>query len=112
MRAIVIILILAVIGFLAYTAFFSLTEEEKMVKALEDEFDDAVGNFLRAGRTMAGTGLDTTSDVDDAVRKIKKTEKELQELIPRLTEEPAKKKAEKLQEKIKVFSQKNDIDFY
>lgn len=112
MRAIVIILIVAVIGFLVYTAFFSLTEEEKMVKALEDEFDDAVGNFLRAGRTMAGTGLDTTSDVDDAVRKIKKTEKELQELMSRLTEDAAKEKAEKLKGKIKEFSLKNDIDLY
>ena len=112
MRAVIIILILAIIGFLVYSVFFSLTEEEKMVKALENEFDDAVGNFLRAGRTMAGTGLDTTSDVDDAVRKIKKTDKELQELMPKLTEESAKKKAEKLKEKIREFSRKNDIDLY
>jgi len=112
MRAIIVILILAIIGFLAYSIFFSLTEEEKMVKGLEDNFDEAVGNFLRAGRTMAGTGLDTTSDVDDAVRMIKKTEEELQELMSRLTEESAKKKAKKLEEKIREFSKKNDIDLY
>jgi uncharacterized membrane protein YukC len=112
MRAIIIILILAILGFLAYTYFFSLTEEEKMVKSLENDFDEAVGNFLRAGRTMAGTGMDTTSDVDDAVRKIKKADKELQELMTRLTEESAKKKAEKLENKIKEFSTKNDIDLY
>jgi len=112
MRAIIVILILAIVGFLAYTFFFSVTEEEKMVKALENDFDEAVGNFLRAGRTMAGTGLDTTSDVDDAVRKIKKAEKELKELMTRLTDESAKKKAEKLDNKIKEFSKKNDIDLY
>ena len=112
MRAIMIILIIAVVGFFAYTAFFSLTEEEKMVKALENDFDEAVGNFLRAGRTMAGTGLDTTSDVDDAVRRVKKAEQELQVLRSRLTEESAKKKAEKLRDKIREFSRKNDIDLY
>jgi len=112
MRAIIFILILAILGFLAYTIFFSLTEEEKMVKALEGDFDKAVGNFLRAGRTMAGTGLDTTSDVDDAVRTIKKTEKDLQELMSRLTEESAKKKANELEDKIREFSKKNDIDLY
>jgi pyridoxal biosynthesis lyase PdxS len=112
MRAVVIILILAIVGFLVYTQFFSLTEEEKMVKAVENEFDEAVGNFLRAGRTMAGTGLDTTSDVDDAVRKIRKADKELQELMTRLTEESAKKRAEKLKNKIKTFTTKNDIDLY
>lgn len=112
MRAIIIILILAVAGFLAYTTFFSLTEEEKMVKTLENDFDEAVGNFLRAGRTMAGTGLDTTSDVDDAVRRIKKAERGLRELMTRLTEESAKKRAEKLAAEIREFSQKNDIELY
>jgi hypothetical protein len=112
MKKIIAFLLVVVVGFLAYTYFTSLSEEEKMVKALEKEFDQAVGNFLRAGRTMAGTGMDTTSDVDDAVRKIKKSEKELQELVTRLTEEPAKKKAEKLEGKIKEFVKKNDIELY
>ena len=112
MRAIIIILIIAIVGFLVYTTFISLTEEEKMVKTLENDFDKAVGIFLRAGRTMAGTGLDATSDVDDAVRKIKKTQKELQDLVSCLTQDPAKKKAEKLEGKIREFSKKNDIDLY
>jgi hypothetical protein len=110
MRAIIVILILAIVGFLVYTHFFSLTDEEKIVKALENDFDEAVGNFLRAGRTMAGTGLDTISDVEDAVRAVKKAEKELQELKARLTEEPAKRMAEKLEDKIKEFVKKNDIE--
>jgi uncharacterized membrane protein YukC len=112
MRAIIIILILAVLGFLAYNYFFSLSEEEKMVTSLEDDFDQGVGDFLRAVRNMAGTGLDTTSEVDLAVRKIKKAEKELQELMPRLHEEAAKKKAEKLEAKIRKFTTQNDINLY
>jgi len=112
MRAIIAILLVVVLGFLAYTYFTSLSEEEKMVKALEKEFDLAVGNFLRAGRTMAGTGLDTTSDVDDAVIKIKKVKKELKALKTRLEEDSAQKKAEKLEAKIKDFERKNDIEEY
>jgi LPS O-antigen subunit length determinant protein (WzzB/FepE family) len=113
MRAVIIIIILAAIAFLAYTFILSpQSEEEKMVRALEDEFDTAVGNFLRAGRTMAGTGLDTTSNVDDAVRAIKKLERELKDLKNQLTEESAQKKAEKLEEKIKEFVKKNEIEEY
>lgn len=112
MRAIIAILLVAVLVFLAYTYFTSLSEEEKMVKALEKEFDLAVGDFLRAGRTMAATGMDTTSDVDDAVRKIKKVKKELQALRDRLEEDAAQNRAEKLEAKIREFERKNDIEEY
>ena len=103
---------MVVLGFLAYTYFTSLSEEEKTVKALEREFDMAVGNFLRAGRTMAGTGLDTTSDIDDAVRQIKKVKKELKALRDSLEEEAAQDRAEKLEAKIRDFERKNDIEEY
>jgi hypothetical protein len=112
MRAIIVILLVAAIGFLAYTHFTSLSEEEKMVKALEKDFDQAVGDFLRASRTMAGTGLDTTSDVDDAVRKIKKVKNELSALIGTLEEESAQLRAQKLEGRIKKFERKNDIEEY
>ena len=112
MRATIAILLVVVIGFVAYTYFTSLSEEEKMVKALEKEFDLAVGDFLRAIRTMSGTGMDTTSDVDDAVVKIKKVKKELSALKDSLQEDSAKERAQKLEEKIKEFERKNDIEEY
>lgn len=112
MRAIIVILLVVILGFLAYTYFTSASEEEKLVKALEKEFDTAVGDFLRAVRTMAGTGLDTTSDVDDAVTKIKKVKKELKALKTRLEEDSAQGWAEKLEAKIKEFERKNDIEEY
>jgi hypothetical protein len=112
MRAIIVILLVVILGFLAYTYFTSATEEEKSVKALEKEFDSAVGDFLRAVRTMSGTGLDTTSDVDDAVIKIKKVKKELIALKARLEEDSAQGRAEKLETKIKEFESKNDIEEY
>jgi len=112
MKAIIAILLVVVLGFLAYTYFTSLSGEEKMVKALEKEFDLAVGNFLRAVRTMAGTGLDTTSDIDNAVVKIKKVKKELAALKIRLEEDSAKERAEKLETRIEKFERKNDIEEY
>ena len=112
MKKIIAFLLVAVIGFLVFTYFTSLSEEEKMVKALEKEFDQAVGNFLHAVRTMAGIGMDTTSDIDDAVVKIKKVKKELNTLKGSLKEDSAKERAEKLEERIKEFERKNDIEQY
>ena len=112
MRAIIVIVLIVVIGFLAYNYFTSLSEEEKTVKNLEKEFNQAVSDFLRAVRTMAGTGLDTTSDVDDAVRKIKKIKKELSTLMSSLEEESARMQAQKLEVKIDEFQRKNDIEKY
>lgn len=112
MRAFIVILLVAIVGFLAYTYFTASTEEEQKVKTLEKEFDAAVSDFLRAERTMAGTGLDTTSDVDDAVTKIKKVKKELDTLAGRLEEESARKKAEALKTRIEEFERKNDIEEY
>ena len=112
MRAVIAVLIIIVLGFLAYTYFTNLSEEEKQVKALEKEFDQAVGDFLRALRTMSGTGMDTTSDVDDAVVKIKRVKKDLNSLERSLQETGAKDRAEKLDAKIKEFERKNDIEEY
>jgi hypothetical protein len=112
MRATIAFLLVVVLGFLAYTYFTSVSEEEKRVKALEKEFDTAVGDFLRAVRTMAGTGLDTTSDVDDAVIKIKNVKKELKALKARLEEDSSQERAENLEAKIKEFERKNDIEEY
>jgi hypothetical protein len=112
MRAFIVILLVVIVGFLAYTYFTSATEEEQKVKALEKEFDSAVGDFLRAIRTMSGTGMDTTSDVDDAVVKIKKVKKELMTLKNNLQESGAQERAAKLDAKIKEFERKNDIEQY
>jgi hypothetical protein len=112
MRAFIVILLVVIVGFLAYTYFTSATEEEQKVKTLEKEFDSAVGDFLRAIRTMSGTGMDTTSDVDDAVVKIKKVKKELMALKNSLQESGAQERAAKLDAKIKEFERKNDIEQY
>ena len=112
MKKVIAFLVVVAVAFLAYTYLTSLTEEEKMVKTLGQEFDQAVGDFLRAQRTMAGTGMDTTSDIDDAVVKVKRVKRELSALKSTLQEDSAKERASKLEEKIKEFERKNDIEEY
>jgi hypothetical protein len=112
MRAFIVIILIGIIGFFAYSYFTSHSQEEKSVKALDKEFDQAVGDFLRAVRTLAGTGLDTTSDVDDAVRKIKKVKSELRALMGTLKEDSAREMGQKLKERIEEFERKNDIEEY
>jgi len=112
MKAAVVIILIGVIGFFAYSYFISLSQEEKSVKALGKEFDQAVSDFLRAVRTTAGTGLDTTSDVDDAVKKIKKVKRELGVLMGTLKEDSAREMGQRLKERIEEFERKNDIEEY
>ena len=111
MKALVLIIILAVIGYFAYTQFFKpLSEEEQLVKGLDKQFNLATRQFVGAGRISGGTGLDTTSDAEIAVNKIKKVRKELESIKDTLTEEKAIARAEKLDAKIKNFYEKNDLD--
>ena len=107
MKALIWIVILALLGFAAYYYFFSFTEEEKAVKALEKEFKIAVGNFIRAGRMTATTGMGT--DIEGAIRKVKKARKDLAELKPTLLEEAAIERAEKLEAEIENFYKSNDL---
>lgn len=111
MKALVWIIILAVIGYFAYTQFFGpLSEEEQLVKDLDKQFNLAARQFVGAGRLSGGTGLDMTSDAEMAVNKIKKVRKELESIEDTLTEEKAIERAEKLDAKIKNFYEKNDLD--
>jgi len=110
MKAFIILIILAVIGFVAYTQFFApLSEEENEVKQLEKRFSLATRMYLGAERIAGGTGLDTTSDVEEAIRSMNKARSELIRLRERLEEEAAIKRADKLEAKMKEFYQRNEI---
>ena len=110
MRVLIWILVIAVIGFLAYNYFHSaLSEEGKQVKEVEKKFNAAVEQYVRAVRTTAEIAMATLPDSDEAVRKVKNVKKELEELKKRLKEEDALKKAEKLEEKIREFYRKNEL---
>lgn len=109
MKALIVVLILGIIGFIVYTQLSTpLSEEEKEVKQLEDKFNSASRQFLDAAR-MAGTGLDTTSDANNALNRVRKVKNELTSLKGRLEEEAAIKRAEKLEAKISAFYEKNEL---
>jgi pyridoxal biosynthesis lyase PdxS len=107
MKAFIAILILAAGGYLAYTYLYvPMTDEEKIVHDLEKRFDEASRSLLGAERMAGSTGLDTTSDADQAIRKVRRIENELKNLKPTFKDESTLAKAEELEKKIRDFKQK------
>lgn len=110
MKGIIVILILALVGFFAYTYFFpKLTEEEQAIKDLTDRFNQATRQFVGGGRLSGATGLSMASGVEAAVEKIKRIKQELAQLTRGLTEEKAKERAEILKTKVDEFYRKNEL---
>ena len=111
MKALIIILILAVVGYFAYTNLYTpLSDEEKAVKNLKAEFDNAVGEISRAERMAGTTGIAVTFDVNDSVNKIKQVEKDLKKIKSSLKEEASIQKATELAGRIKEFYKKSGLD--
>jgi len=111
MKALIIILILAVVGYFAYTNLYApLSDEEKAIKNLKAEFDNAVGEISRAERMAGTTGIAVNFDVNDSVNKIKQVVKELKKLRFSLQEESSIQKAKELEERIKEFYKKSGLD--
>ncbi len=107
MKGLVIILILAAAGYLAYTYLYvPLSDEDKLLQSMEKRFDEASRSLLSSGRMAGATGLDTTSDADLAIRRVRRIENELKNLTPTLTEETSKQRADELLGKIREFKQK------
>jgi len=110
MKALIVILILAGAGYLAYTYLYvPMTDEEKIVNDLEKRFDEASRSLLGAERMAGSTGLDTTSDAELAIRRVRRLENELKNLKPTLKDENIKLKAEELEKKIRNFKKQVGI---
>lgn len=108
-KFIFLVLILAA-GYLAYTSFFQSSAEENLVRSLEKEFQTATQNYLAAHRQAAEPGLVILSEPEKAENLVKEVRKKLQELKPNLSEEKALARAQELENRIKNFCQKNDIE--
>lgn len=110
MKGLIVIAVLVLAGYLVYTNFYApLSEEEQLVRNMEVSFHKASGAVVGSSRLSAGTGIDMMSGLENAVETIKKTKKKLAALKPELTEEKAIARAEKLENEIREFMQKNDI---
>jgi hypothetical protein len=113
MKALIWILVLGAIGYFGYTKFVKpLTVEEKEVQMIEDKYDAGVEEFLQAVRKVGGLGMDTISDADDAIRKIRGTKEALLNLKRRLKDATAIEKANALEAKMRQFYGKNDLIWF
>lgn len=104
MKKLIWLIIIVVIGIVAYNHFITpLSEEEQKVKVLEDEFNSATKDFHQAERSAGISGMDNTADIDDAIDKVKLVKEKLEELKGKLTSESAIERADKLEHRINEF---------
>ena len=103
-KLIVLILVLAA-GYFAYQKFVvrSLTEEQKQVQALADDFAAAKQQMAQAERSAGATGMDMTSDVDTTMGAAETLLKKLRELRENLKEEKALEMANELEAELQAF---------
>ena len=79
---------------------FSLSEEERKLKMLEKELQEAERAFAQAGRSAGLSGLDTTADAEAARHVVKRVENSARELKRKITSEDVRFKIEELEKKI------------
>ncbi len=103
-KLLVLILVLAA-GYFAYQKFVvgSLSDEQKQVQALADDFSAANQQFAQAERSAGMSGMDTTGDVDGVMHTVDTLLEKLQTLQQGLTEEKAIEAADKLAAKMRAF---------
>jgi hypothetical protein len=113
MRAFIFILALGVIGYFGYNHFVKpLTGEEQEVQAIKKKFDAAVEEFLQASRQAGGLGMDTVSDTDEAVRRVRSAKTALTNVQRRLKDKKAIQKAKELEAEMRNFFSKNELIWF
>jgi len=103
-KLLVLILVLAA-GYFAYQKFVvgSLSDEQKQVQVLTDEFSAAKQRLVQAERSAGVSGMDNTGDVDGVMHAVDSLLEKLQTVREGLTEEKAVEMADKLAEEMKAF---------
>jgi hypothetical protein len=106
MKKLVVVIALAVVGLAGFNYLttgeltiipsFSMSDEERAVRDLQDEFAAARKQFAQAHRSAAVGGIDTTGDADAAIQSVKQVKRELESLLEKLSEDRAKRKADDL----------------
>jgi hypothetical protein len=110
-KTLVWILILAAVGYLAYSvAVKPLAGELGEVRSLEKTFSHAVDRYITAMRQAGEPGLTVIADPEFAERKVKEMRQRAAELTNSLQEPKALARARALQAKIDNFCKINQID--
>jgi hypothetical protein len=109
MKKLVILVVVAGAGFFAWNQFTqggfgarNLTPGQQRVRTLEEQIDAAGGQIAQAGRTAGVSGLDTTSDVESALRQLERIESELQALKRSAKEETTRQECDRLLRKVEA----------
>jgi hypothetical protein len=105
MKKLIVFAMIVVAGYFAYQYFSggNLSDEQKQVQALADEFLTARQRLTQAERSAAVAGVDTTSDADDAMQTVGLLKEKLQSLSDKLSEEKAIVMAERLSGELESF---------
>lgn len=110
-KLLVFLVILGSAGYLVYLYLNPpLSDQEKIVKAWEDEYETASRLFVGRDRFSGGTGLNMSTDIDTAVAKIKAVREKIRRKKGALTEEGAIQRVARLEAKIQDFLKKNRME--
>ena len=111
MKRFIWILIVAALGYLAYSYFVrTRSEEVSQVQQLERQFRRGTDRYISAMRQGGEPGLVILADPERAENMLKDVRVRLQELMRTLTEEKAIARAQKLEDQILTFFQRHEID--
>jgi hypothetical protein len=105
MKKLFILILVVAAGYFAYQKFVvnNLSDEQKQVQAIADEFSAVKQQMVQSERTAAVGGIDTTSDIDSGMQAAGSLLEKLQALQGKLTEDKAIAMAEKLAGELSAF---------
>ncbi len=105
MRKLLVLIVIVAAVYFAYQKFVvgESSEELKQVQALADDFSAIKQQMTQAERAAGVSGMDMTSEANNAMAAAEALHNKLQELMGGLTEEKALAKAEELEAEIKAF---------
>jgi hypothetical protein len=105
MKKLLVLILVVAAGYMAYQKFVvgSLSDEQKQVRALADEFSAAKQQMAQAERSAGLSGMDTTGDVDSVNGMVEALLAKLQETKEGLSEEKALADAGKLETEMRAF---------
>ncbi len=108
MKKLLVLIVIVAAGYFAYQKFIAvnLSEEQKQVQALADDFAAAKQSMAQAERSAGISGMDTTGDVDGALHKVDTLLEKLQALKEQLTDDKAFEMADELEVEMKAFLDK------
>jgi hypothetical protein len=108
MKNLVILIILIIVGVVVYNSLNApKTEEGLAIQEMRNEFREAQQLLRNAERSAATAGIDTTSQAENAVLRVKKIKQRLTNLLNKLEEDRDIDRAEKLLDQIDLWLRKN-----